>query len=639
MMQAAAGFAASARIYVDDVFSAYTYTGNGATQTINNGIDLAGEGGMVWIKNRGASASHRLFHSARGVGQQIYTDAINGQGYDAATLTAFGATGFTLGNGPNVNDNLNTYISWTFRNATNFYHHDTVVKSSGSNATVDLSTLGTVGMVRVKRTDSTGSWYVWHRSLTAGKLLIGETTAAEATLGHITVSGTTVTLVNGVIADGTYLVEAWAHDTSAEGIIQCGSYVGDATGGHAISIGIEIQYVLIKQINSSGNDFILYDTMRGASLTSGELLYANSSYQAQSAGYVYPNATGFTLNSGATAVNGSGSTYIYLAIRRPNKVPTSGTEVYSAQGRAGSGGVAVLTGIGFPPDLTVSIGQTNNAANVHAWFSRLCGVNKFIRSPGTDAEQTGTDSLTAFGMSSITVGTDADEIINGGSGRTYVHHHFRRAPGVFDIVCYTGTGSGGTWTHNLGAIPELLIWKSRNNGTDWKVWHKDAYLSGVSGVAYCGLVLNSNAAATSEGFQLLNSSVPTATQYTMWNNVYNNASAYTYVLYMFATLAGISKVGSYTGDGTTGKAIACGFTTGARFIMIKRTDSTGDWFVYDTVRGINAGNDPHLSLNSAVAEVNTTDDIDYDAAGFLVNQNATTNLNVTSATYVFLAFS
>jgi hypothetical protein len=61
--------------------------------------------------------------------------------------------------------------------------------------------------------------------------------------------------------------------------------------------------------------------------------------------------------------------------------------------------------------------------------------------------------------------------------------------------------------------------------------------------------------------------------------------------------AGVSKVGSYTGTGTT-LSIDCGFTAGARFILIKRTDSTGDWYVWDTARGIIAGNDPYLLLNS-----------------------------------------
>ena len=108
--------------------------------------------------------------------------------------------------------------------------------------------------------------------------------------------------------------------------------------------------------------------------------------------------------------------------------------------------------------------------------------------------------------------------------------------------------------------------------------------------------------------------------------------------YLFATLAGISKVGSYTGNGTS-QTINCGFSTGARFILIKRTDATGDWYVWDSVRGIVAANDPHLSLNTAAAEVTTDDSVDPDASGFIVNQNTATNINVNSGQYIFLAIT
>lgn len=74
-------------------------------------------------------------------------------------------------------------------------------------------------------------------------------------------------------------------------------------------------------------------------------------------------------------------------------------------------------------------------------------------------------------------------------------------------------------------------------------------------------------------------------------------------------------------------------------MLIKRTDSTGDWYVWDTARGIVAGNDPHLSLNSTAAEVTTNDSIDTDSTGFIVNQLAATDINVSSATYIYLAIA
>jgi hypothetical protein len=97
-------------------------------------------------------------------------------------------------------------------------------------------------------------------------------------------------------------------------------------------------------------------------------------------------------------------------------------------------------------------------------------------------------------------------------------------------------------------------------------------------------------------------------------------------------------VGSYTGNGSS-QTINCGFTGGSRFVLIKRTDSTGDWYVWDSARGIVSANDPHLSLNTTAAEVTTNDSIDPDNTGFIVNQVAATNINVTSATYIYLAIA
>ena len=50
--------AADDKIYIDDVFSTYLYTGNASSRSIVNGIDLSGEGGMVWIKDRSSAYNH-----------------------------------------------------------------------------------------------------------------------------------------------------------------------------------------------------------------------------------------------------------------------------------------------------------------------------------------------------------------------------------------------------------------------------------------------------------------------------------------------------------------------------------------------------------------------------------------------------
>jgi len=107
---------------------------------------------------------------------------------------------------------------------------------------------------------------------------------------------------------------------------------------------------------------------------------------------------------------------------------------------------------------------------------------------------------------------------------------------------------------------------------------------------------------------------------------------------LFATVPGISKVGSYSGTGSN-VDVDCGFTSGARFVLVKRTDSTGDWYVWDSARGIVAGNDGYLLLNSNAAEVTSTDYIDPLSSGFTITSTAPAALNASGGSYLFLAIA
>ena len=214
---------------------------------------------------------------------------------------------------------------------------------------------------------------------------------------------------------------------------------------------------------------------------------------------------------------------------------------------------------------------------------------------------------------------------------------FRRAPGFFDVVCYTGTGTTNTRNHNLGVVPEFAICKSRSNSDNWEVAavnpsNPSQFFVGPNAGAQFALNLTSGWGTTgyTTSFYL------TATTFsadTWWDK---NTSGRTYVAYLFASVPGVSKVGSYTGNGTT-QTINCGFTGGARFVLIKRTDSTGDWFVWDTARGMVAGTDPRLALNSTAAETNANW-VYTDASGFqIVTTDAT--VNASGGSYIYLAIA
>jgi len=178
----------------------------------------------------------------------------------------------------------------------------------------------------------------------------------------------------------------------------------------------------------------------------------------------------------------------------------------------------------------------------------------------------------------------------------------------------------------------MMIVKGRTNAFSWFVYQKDLTTANQS-----FLTLNSDS-AVSTGSAVWNSTSPTSSVFSIGSANAINQSGQTFVAYLFATCAGVSKCFSYTGNGSS-QTINCGFTGGARWILIKRTDSTGDWYFWDSARGIVSGNDPHLSLNTTAAEVTSDDTIDTDSTGFVVNQVSATNVNVSSATYIGIAIA
>jgi hypothetical protein len=634
-------------VYVDDVFSTYLYTGTGAAQTINNGIDLAGKGGLVWMKCRSGANPNALFDTVRGGNNLLFTNTgaqvdVTGEG-----VTSFNANGFSIGNNVNWNQSAQTFASWTFRKAPKFFDIVTYTGNGSIGRSINHNLGSAPGMVIIKCTSAVGNWFVWHRGLNNGQptqsTLFLNTTAVATSTNYIFYSSTGVVSDTqfggfgaydpGTNASGqTYVAYLFAHDAGGFGlagtdnVISCGSWTGNG-GTTSVTLGFEPQYVLYKQANGVGNWWVM-DTMRGMTANANVsgtdyALFANTA-ESESATYsIDPTATGFGAHTGTAS---TGKVYIYMAIRRPMKPPTSGTEVFDVGQNRSTGGISNRTnGSMGAVDLTMQTQVPNPLSPYHfTLFDRLRGSN-YLATFSTGAESSGSVYF------DTNVGVRNGLWFSDGG----LFYNFRRASGFFDVVCYTGTGVARTVNHNLGVAPELMIVKRRSGNTgEWGI--------------YCSLLVS-----PINSYLQMNRDISKQTQTNLWSNITTSTFGYgsgnpawgdfnapdgTYVAYLFATLAGISKVGSYTGNGTS-QTIACGFATGARFIMIKRTDSTGDWYVWDSARGIVSANDPHLSLNSTAAEVTTDDSVDPDNSGFIVNQVAATNINVTSATYIFLAIA
>ena len=630
---------ATAANYIEDVFSCFLYTGNGSTQTITNGINLSTKGGLVWIKGRSGATGHRLTDTVRGVTKSLASETTAAEATETTGLTAFGTTGFTIGADADYNTSSATYVSWTFREQAKFF--DVVTwTGTGSNRTI-AHALGSVpGCIIVKRTDTTADWAVYHRSLANTQYLVLNTTAAAATGATWWNSTTPTSSVFSVGTDasvnasgGTYVAYIFAHDaggfglTGTDNVISCGSFAAAGALTY-VPLGYEPQWVLVKSVSGADpvQNWYTIDTMRGMSLTGTTKLLPNTSAvesNPAAGNPEYPAATGMYLWP-----PGSG-TYIYIAIRRgPMAVPTLGTSVFSPVTYTGTGANITLSSGGFAPDLLFSkIRSLGYSTEV---WDKLRGVTQILNTAFTYAESTGTanNDLVSLNNTSLTAGPPVYSTMNI-STYAYVNYMFGRAPSFFDEVCYTGTGVARTISHNLAAVPELMIFKSRSDVRNWIVY---------SSTLGATKNLRLNAADGEDTNTYWNNTTPTASVFSIDGSIVVNANTSTFVAYLFATCAGVSKVGSYTGTGTT-LQVNCGFTAGARFVLIKRTDTTGDWYVWDSARGIIAGNDPYLLLNSTAAEVAGTDYVDTYSAGFEISSTAPAAINASAGTFIFLAIA
>ena len=628
--------------FVEDIFSTYLYTGAPSGQTITNGIDLSGQGGLVWIKGRttlagGSPTLHLLTDTNRGAGYTLQSHLSDQQFLNSSIISSFTSSGFSIGTEGHANENGTTFASWTFRKAPKFFDIVTYTGNGGSSQTIAHNLGVEPGCIIVKRFSSgSASWPVYHQSLGNTKALyLNLTNAASTWIGHW--NNTSPTATNFTVGTDTesnengigYVAYLFAHDATADGVIQCGSVTDTTSTTATVNLGWEPQWIMLKKTTTGGgnatlnDDWYIADNMRGLGANATTtLLYPNLSGSEGSQGFspISINSTGFNVNGAIDQTD----TFIYVAIRRgPMRTPTVGTSVFSPAATS-----ADTATTGFPVDLIVQQPRTISSVGAF-WADRLRGAAGVIKSSTAASETSGFTSTWTQSNAGVT---------NTGMGYgSSALWSFRRGPGFFDVVCYAGTGSARTISHNLGVAPELIIVKARTHSVainpDWTV--RVPALGATSTV-----FLNLPNGAIDYQSYVWNNTNPTSTGVSLSNDNYltNSAASSTYVMYLFASVPGVSKVGSYTGNGGS-QTINCAFTTGARFVLIKRTDTTGDWYVWDSARGIVAGNDPYLALNTTVVEVTNNDSVDTDNTGFVVNQVAASNINVTSATYIFLAIA
>jgi hypothetical protein len=632
------GGAAYVPAYIEDVFSTYLYTGNGTTGvTINNGIDLSGKGGLVWTKARiTAGYNHELFDTVRTSQYYLETNTTNAQtNYGSTDYFTFNSNGFIDKQAP-----TESMASWTFRKQPKFFD---VVTYTGNGVLKTIThNLGSApGFIVTKNTSASYSWCNYHISLGNDKVTYFGTQAAypdvnafnsyTPTATDFQVGGSSATNAGG----GVYVAYLFAHNaggfglTGADNVISCGSF-NTGSGSPSITLGYEPQWLLFKKTSDTSNWYIL-DNMRGWSQVGAQGLFANTS-GAESA--VGNSSVGCRITStGVSFVNffNPSETWIYIAIRRgPMKVPTVGTSVFKPIAQTNVVSRPYPVTVGFPVD-SAWFGQRNGWGVNFITSDRLRGATALLLTTSTNAESTNNST---YGPSTSRLDSNTqffDGMTN--ASEPDIYWNFQRAPGFFDEVCYTGTGAGTqTYNHNLGVTPEMMIVKCRSDdGTYWFVYQNSL---GLFGGGYPNFLLLNGTTPKSNGASSVWGAVPTSTQFTVGAIGDLGMAGRTYVNYLFATCPGVSKVGSYTGTGAT-QTIDCGFTGGARFVLIKRTDSTGDWYVWDTARGMVSGTDPSLLLNTTAAEVNANS-VYTTGVGFQIVSTAA-GINASGGTYIFWA--
>ena len=613
--------------YIEDVFSTYLYTGNGTSQTIINNIDLSTKGGMTWIKARSNAASNAVFDTNRGANVEIQTNTTNPNDVGTQYLTAFTTSGFSVGSGARVNTSTWTYASWTFRKQPKFFDVVTYTGNGVNGRTISHNLGSTPACMFIKQTSAAQSWRVYHSGMTnpTQTLMVLDSTSGEIAQGTTVfgVSSTNINVYYDMNTNGqTYVAYLFASDaggfglTGTDNVITCGSMTTSSlTGKATATLGYEPQFVITKAISTTSN-WITNDSMRGMPTTDSATaqLYPNlTNAEASGTTGVTINSTGFSFNSG---IGGTAHTYIYIAIRRgPMKVPTDATKVFAPT-------LATANAPWFKPNFVVDTGILASRSTTDKTYfgNRLRGSN-YLNSSNANVEFANGGANFAYNNgwnSNTTANSD------------YVGWNFQRAPSFHDVVCYTGTGSATTVTHNLSAVPELMIFKQRSGSGYWPVYDSTSGPTKISALNATG-----GSSATSTAF---NDTAPTSTVFTVGTLAQINTSGQTYVAYLFATCAGVSKVGSYTGNGST-QTINCGFTGGARFVLVKRIDATGAWYVYDTARGMTTTTDPYLQLQSTAAETATLGSVTTVTTGFAVDEAILAGINTSGGTYIFLAIA
>ena len=314
----------------------------------------------------------------------------------------------------------------------------------------------------------------------------------------------------------------------------------------------------------------------------------------------------------------------------PEPTIKDGSKYFDAKIYSGTGGTQSISGFGFSPDLVWVKNRTN--AVPACLFDTVRGAGVSLETNNTDADTNWSNRVNGFNSDGFDTGNSNS---TNGSSQNYVAWCFDESSSSgFDIVTYTGTSSGRSVGHSLGAAPEFFIVKNRDDTLPWRVYHKHA------GDVNTFLTLNAtDAAGGSSSYSRWSGTAPTSSSFFV--GIYNdvNKNGDDYIAYCFAPVEGYSAMGSYVGNGSNdGPFIFTGMKPA--FILAKiSSGNTDDWIIYDTTRSTFNAADDELYPNKSDAETSGNRPIDILSNGFKIRNTSNKWNGASGYEYVYLAFA
>lgn len=318
-----------------------------------------------------------------------------------------------------------------------------------------------------------------------------------------------------------------------------------------------------------------------------------------------------------------------LSSNLPDSEVNDGSNYFAPALYTGNASTQSITGVGFQPDLVWTKGRTTATFNNHLLHDSTRGATKFIQSNSVAVETTAATALTSFDADGFSIGSFDDLNTN---AVDYVAWCFKKKAGFFDIVGYTGNATNRTIAHSLTVIPEMMIMKNLDNTNSWQVYHKDLTTS-------TGYKLELDTTSAELTTNVWNSTDPTTSVFSLGTSGAINGNADDYVNYLFASVEGFSKVGSYTGNGNTdGPFVYTGFLPA--FLLIKRTDvdTSSYWIVYDSSREAHNPIDSPLLANLNSVEQTGIYGVDLLSNGFKIRVT-NNNHNASGGNFIYLAIA